>query len=364
MLFFLKHRLESPASQEGDESAASSAALATDEAQADTSTATDESSAESSTAETSEQESERSFFDVINDAANGKTEDSDEDSEEDADAEDSDGKAEKEDADAEDADPAESEAEDEEREEDVPFHKHPRWQQMVKERNEYRDQLQDFQPKAEQYQQIERFMETENLSSQEVAQGFQIMALMKNDPAQALEQLRGHVENLQGFVGERLPDDLQEEVDEGFITSDRAREVARLRNQSQFNANRAAQTEQRSQQERQQQQAQAVQEQQRSAVDSWQEQTATRDADFKRKQPFVFRELALLATRTPPRNSQEAVALAEKAYKTVNEQMRAFAPRKPEIKPSSTSDRASANTAAPQPDSFMDAVMRAAETTR
>jgi len=368
MLFKLKHPLASPASNEGGIEAGSPTALATDVEPAESSTVVDEGQpADTSTATATEDENEPSFFDAISEAADPKSdEDKDAESKKDEDADaDGEAKAEGDDADKTKAEDSEGEGEDEKWEENVPFHKHPRWQQMVRERNEYRDQLQDFQQPAEQFRQIETFMESQGLNNQEVAQGFQIMALMKNDPAGALEALRGHIEGLEGFVGEKLPGDLQEEVDEGFITSDRAREIARLRNTSQFQADRAAEQEDRRAKDSQQQQRQQAQQKQRTAVDTWQQDITNRDADFKTKQPFVFRELALLAQQSPPRNEQEAVSLAQRAYDNVNAQMKNLTGRKPEIKPSINSDRAGANSGAgPEPSSFLEAVRQAADSAR
>jgi len=357
-----KHKFASPANNEGGIEAGSPPALATDEDYAATSTALDgDITADTSTANADDDET--SFFDAITEAAEGKSDKAEGEDPDDADTPAA-AKADSDKKPADAANPEDGDA-DSEWEETVPFHKHPRWQQMVKQRNDFKDQLQEFQPKAEQFQQIESFMETQQLSNQEVAEGFKIMALMKNDPAKALETLRVHMQQLEGFTGEILPTDLQEEVDEGFITSDRAREIARLRNQGQFNANRAAEQETRRNNETQQRTVHDAQSRQRTAVDTWQQETISRDADFKQKQPFVFRELAFLAQQSPPRNENDAVALAQRAYDNVNTQMKNLVPRKPEIKPSVTSDRASANQgAAPQPDSFMEAVRQAADSAR
>ena len=80
-------------------------------------------------------------------------------------------------------------SEDDESFDDVPFHKHPRFKEVIDQRNSFRD-------RAEQYDKITDFLDTNNLSAEEAAQGFQIMAMMKSDPKAALDALNPFVQQL------------------------------------------------------------------------------------------------------------------------------------------------------------------------
>ena len=95
--------------------------------------------------------------------------------------------------------------------EDVPFHKHPRFKEVIDQRNKYREG-------AEQYEQITGFLAQNNLSAEEAAQGFQIMALMKNDPAAALDALSPFVQQLGIQSGITMPGDIQSKVEDGYLT--------------------------------------------------------------------------------------------------------------------------------------------------
>ena len=92
-------------------------------------------------------------------------------------------------ADAESTDEQSDSTKDEDSYEEVPFNKHPRFQELVKEKNEYKVD-------AERYQNITSFLDENRVSADEAAAGLQIMALMKKDPVEALNALKPYVETL------------------------------------------------------------------------------------------------------------------------------------------------------------------------
>lgn len=233
----------------------------------------------------------------------------------------------------------------------LPFHNHPRWKQMLAERDSLKED-------ASQYQQVASFMRGNNLSAQEVAQGMQVMALIKNDPLRALEALRPTMENLRRFAGESLPEDIAKKVDDGFIDRDSAAELARQRAQSEF-------LTARQQQEFQAFQAAQLQHQQAasmnaivSAVSGWESQLKTRDADYQAKSQFIGDRIRVLLQVSQPQTPQEAVALAERAYSEVNESFKGLNPRRQPVRTMTSGN--SATSATPAPKSLREAIMMAA----
>lgn len=65
----------------------------------------------------------------------------------------------------------------------VPFHNHPRFKQVLQERDSYKAD-------ADQYRNITEFMSTNKLIGEEVAEGFEIMALLKSASPQNLVKAR------------------------------------------------------------------------------------------------------------------------------------------------------------------------------
>ena len=308
------------------------------------------------------------LMDAISEAAGLEDESEDEDSNDEADDE----KAETdEDEDAEQTDEKAEGEQDEKSEGDEklpPFHKHPRWQEMVRERNTWREQAQTNEAYAGEYRKIEQFMQQNGLQADEVAEAIRLSALIKSDPLKARERLSQEMERLDSFAGYKLPQDLQADVEDGLISAEHARELAALRNQHRFaqgqveqRDEKLRQEQQQRQQQEQQHQAQAVLQQQREAVQAWESDVRKRDPDYARIQPFVFKELRLLVHETPPKSRDEAVELAKNAYQSVKAELRRINGRRDERSPGPRSTQSSATSGvSAKPESFMDAVMQAA----
>ena len=356
---------------ERDENAASSAAeeasrqdVAADSSTADQGANQDSASPTDGTSDGSDGDTgqEEDLLSVITEAA-GPGEDSAEDS--------SDADSEQDQSEESDEDQSEESAESEgdgESDKPEPFHKHPRWQEMVRERDEFRQKAEDLEPRAQEFDKINQFMQDNELSAQEVADGLQVVAMMKNDPIRARDLLAERMETLDQYSGHKLPSDLANEVEDGRISEDRARELARLRNETQFASERQKRTEQKSQeqldqerQNREQEQVQKIIQDQRSAIQDWESKLKAKDPDYGRIQSFVAKELRFQVQQNPPRNVDEAIQLADKAYKSVKDEFKKALPERPEVRPSATSDQSSASSASgQQPSSFMDAIKQAA----
>lgn len=249
-----------------------------------------------------------------------------------------------------------------------PFHKHPRWQEMIRQRDDLKGQVDSLSERASQYDQIHQYMETNGLAPQEVARAIQTMSLIRNNPAQAREVLAQELEQLDQFVGKKLPDDLQREVEDGYVTPERAEELARLRNQQNHTRQQMEQQRQAAEQARQQadqQQAQQARQQalgnQRQAVQQWEADLRSRDPDYDRLQPLVFKELRLLAQERPAQTPEQAVELARSALKNVKAQVRTLNGPRETKKPGPSSTQTGSNAGARNdPDSLLGAVLQAA----
>ena len=233
----------------------------------------------------------------------------------------------------------------------LPFHNHPRWKQVIQERDTYKGA-------ATQLNEVLHFMAQNNLSTQEVERGMEIMALMKNNPLAALEALRPHYDGLRQFAGEALPEDISKKVQEGFIDRQTAVELAKHRNQAAFLAQ-----QQQAQQAQQGQYLQAQQQRQHiesiaSTVNSWEAGIKSRDPDYQHKSALVGDRVRVLLTQYQPRNPQEAVALAEKAYADVNASLGSLSPRRQPMR-SIASSASSASNATRAPRSLFEAAQMA-----
>jgi hypothetical protein len=217
--------------------------------------------------------------------------------------------------------------EDDENFSDVPFHKHPRFQAIVRQRNEMRQKAEKFETGAKQYEQVQTFLQANGMSEEEAGEILQLRALMKSNPSEAWKSLKPMVQQLLVDAGEVLPPDLADAVRKGEVTKARAVEISRLR---------ASQTSMTRSQEQAQQAAQqrAVQERQQAlmgAVTEWEKQVKLKDPDYAAKEEDVkIHVVYLQRTKGMPQSPDDARKMVEEAYAAVSKKYAPkAAPRQP-----------------------------------
>jgi hypothetical protein len=234
-----------------------------------------------------------------------------------------------------------SESEDDEDDfENVPFHKHPRFKKLIKQRNEYKNA-------AKKYQQIQTFMNQNSLDANEVVQGFQILGLMKKDPTKAHEVLSGVLERLASDSGLRLSEDLRERVDQGYLDEDSALELSRTRAQ----LHRQQEIEQQRVNQRNQQQLNEI----RQSIADYEDRLKKSDPDYDLKAAEIDDRARILVQQNGvPSSVSEALALAKRAYEDVSDRHRKrFQTQKKPVR--ATQGRISGSTS-PQPKSMLDVI--------
>jgi hypothetical protein len=194
---------------------------------------------------------------------------------------------------------------------DVPFHKHPRFKQLIGERDSLRGE-------SVEYRKITTYLDQNGLSLQEAAEGLEVMALMKLDPEKAWAALEPRVKTLLEATGRVLPQDLAERVKKQEITREFAMELSRER--AGRKALEARQNFEREHGQRQQQteaQTAVV-----STVTTWERDRELKDPDFAAKRPRVMEKLAFLhATEGRPNSVDGVKAQLKRAYDAVNKEI-------------------------------------------
>ena len=229
----------------------------------------------------------------------------------------------------------------------LPFHNHPRWKEMITERDAYRAE-------SDEFRKVTSFMSANGLSTDEVAEGFQIMALMKTNPVEAHKKISEYKARLDAFVGNTLPPEIQKKVEEGYVDEESAKELARLKaqhslyEQQQVNA--------------MQQREQNVRGSIHSAVVNWEQQMKVKDPDWSAKQEMVTDHVKLMMQSEKPTTPEEAIALVERAHSIIKERLSRFAPQRRPVTHVSSSTSSAHATA--QPRSLLEAVRLGAMQTR
>ena len=239
-------------------------------------------------------------------------------------------------------------AEQEEDYSNLPFHKHPRFKELVQQRNEARES-------AEKFNVMQNYLADNNLSGEEAAVGLDIMAKMKSDPMAALEALKPYVQQLSQAAGIVMPQDIQTRVDDGYLDENAGRELAIARAE-------AARQKQHNEQMVQRQNMQAQQnhiDYLAETVTNWEENTRANDPDYDLKEDLIdARVRAMIAERgQTAQNPLEAIQLAQSAYDQVNEKFNAKFGNRPPMKTASGGKLG--GSPAPEPQSLQEAIAAA-----
>lgn len=206
-------------------------------------------------------------------------------------------------------------------------------------RRERDGKIAELEPKAQQFEKMQRFISDARLSIPEVNDGFEVMRLLKNDPLKAWERLEPIFNQLQLMVGKVLPEDLQTAVNEGRLTEDHARELATTRSRA---AVSTAQVQQRDRDDQDKQRQQSFKEHQTrvgTAVSEWEKSKAGSDPEWKLKQSRVM-EIVRLETLERERadenfvwTPEDAVKFANTALDRVTKELKQFNPKPKAVTP-------------------------------
>jgi len=227
---------------------------------------------------------------------------------------------------------------DKEEDKKLPFHKHPRFQEVINEKNQFKQEVEKVKPLVDQATVLNDFMRDNQISPQEFQSALQYLQALRRDPVAAFKMLQPTYEQLAQFAGERLPAELQAEVSAGTLTLERAKQIARAE------ANERYQQVRQSWQQNGQQSA--VGDVVGATKNLWVQTKQTIDPDLKAGSALWEQtdlRLRALEASTPPRNAQEAQHLCEKAYTEAKTFLKGLAPRQPVQRKNALQSRHSAS---------------------
>jgi hypothetical protein len=215
-------------------------------------------------------------------------------------------------------------------------------------------------PAADEYGKITQFLRENDISNDDADAAFQVLRDIRRDPMRALEMLEPVVQNLRMLTGAILPEDLHQQVRDGYITETHAQELARHRAMGMHQQTIAQEQQARAQRQEMESQVQNVTSIQKSISD-WESKWASTDPDYAKKQSEVHElfELELSRAsknRTLPKTPEEAVKLITDCRKRVESRYSRYQPQKQEIRHVTGS---SAGTNKPRPQTSVDAILNA-----
>lgn len=236
---------------------------------------------------------------------------------------------------------------------DVPFNKHPRFQEVL-------GKLKTAEVDAQRYRNVQNFIDQAGLDAAEAADLLTIGGLIKTNPVEAWKRMRPTVEQVLRAAGEVLPDDLVQMVQGGEMSREAALEVSRSRaTAAGIQANLSFQ-EQRAERQRatdaEQRQMDVVLANQ-SAAQSWEDDRREKDPNFNAKLPDIIAEVKRLQELGyRPVSADGVTDQLNRAYRAVNARLQ---PRQLQARPALrpvNGGQVSGNTRPAAPQSTLDII--------
>ena len=225
-----------------------------------------------------------------------------------------------------------------------------RIEKLLGERNELRHERAEYAPFVE-------AMTTHDINREDMSLLLGAgAALRKGDFEAFLAGVMPYVETAQSMVGQRLSPDLQDQVNQGYVSPDAARELAQRRAQEQHYQGEQQRTQKQNEQQAVERHANEVQ----TGISDWEKSIVLRDPDYSQKADAVRRYAqALIQEHGAPNSAAQAVEYAEHAYKEVSELTKSVAPQRQPTRRTPSSDHSSnAHGARTEPGSLMEAAMQ------
>lgn len=203
------------------------------------------------------------------------------------------------------------------------------------------------------------------LSNEDFKSGVEIMKAMRNDPQRAYELLAPVFQDLQKLIGEELSPDLRQQVQEGKITEEAAKEISRGRAARLIQTTQAQQQEETSKVQAQQKERETLGLNIGTAITNWEKSWKGSDPDYRTKAALWNDKMDVWIARLEvgkepmPQTAEEVIKMAEKCKKEVEDSFRKLRPPKPAIQPGPSGASSSTGSKA-APKTMLDVVRTAA----
>jgi hypothetical protein len=229
--------------------------------------------------------------------------------------------------------------------------------------------LKSLEPSANAAAQVTDYLRKHDIGQDDFLFGLELMASMRQGNFKKFyEGVMPYVKLCEEYLGISLPPDLQQQVNQGQMTTQAAAMYSRERMDKAMAQNNAVrqqaalnQHQMSSNAQLEQSRREVLANQVATTVNNWEAQIARTDPDYAAKQTAVKNMMwAVMRETGTPQSPEHGIQIAQEAYRRVNEQFKAWAPQRRATSrvPSSTGRTAGV---APEPSSLLEAVKFARE---
>ena len=243
-----------------------------------------------------------------------------------------------------------------------------RVEKLVKQRNEARaeaSRLKELEPQAKAAESVTKYLRDNDIAKDDFLLTLELAAAMRRGDFKTFyEGVKPYMQLAEEYLGVQLPQDLQQRVSEGHMTTQAARLFARERMDRMLAESQRIRQAQVYDGATNAQARVALANNVTNEVNRWEQATMAADPDYARKKAAVQDTMwAVVREQGAPQSPEHAVQIAQESYRRVNERYRSWAPpRSPTSRQPSSTGRT--NGAAPEAKTLKEAVMMAAERAR
>lgn len=195
-----------------------------------------------------------------------------------------------------------------------------RLKRTTQELSTLKESMPDLEDRAGRFDKIREFTEQNNIEPQTVDIMFGAAALMaKGDYAGFLKAVQPYYDHASQAAGKAIAPDLQERVDNGYMTEEDAIAFTQARVQGDTHKAAADQARQREQRQRQEQQAQGNQQRMAQALEARTQQLQQEDPNFAQKLPAIKKLVESARNRGAQfSTAEDAISMLNEAYEAVS----------------------------------------------
>lgn len=210
----------------------------------------------------------------------------------------------------------------------------------------------------ERFTTFQNFVQENDIQPENVTLLFNAAAsLSKGDYKSFVEAVQPWYELAQQSLGATIAPDLQQRVDDGYLSAEDAQELTKARATSKVNEGRVESLTARQKADRQAQEAQGAQQEIVSAIQAREAEIQSSDPDYAHKSGALHSMVEFaLSNGARPQNKAEALKIINDAYDRVNESFQKPAPPKPTSPRPSVSNPPRGN---PEPETTKEAISQA-----
>ena len=223
-------------------------------------------------------------------------------------------------------------------------------------------ELDRVRPSAESFEKLSTYVRDAGLSRDEVDDLIKVGALAKTNPWAARERVVEFLKQLDQVTGHVLPDDLKQQVQQGYISEPHALELSQHRARQHRGDVQSQHQQQARQAEQARQTEQRLVNDVATAVSAWENKWKSEDPDYRALHARVSEKMELALVRAQqagklPKTTAEATALADKVLAEARQEMKPLLTKREPIRPVAGSH--ASPTARPKPTNMLEAIRQA-----